>query len=740
MFSGKTGTLVNWLDGEDDDELQHALEFCDINDDGFVDFWAGRPGAASVDGGCSEGRVDLVSGKDFTVLQSIWGEFCDISFRLQSVIEDINSDGIEDVLIGAPNYNGLGFDWGRVYAYSGANGSLIYDITGDTNFGRLGAEIARVGDVDGDLRPDYAVHGINLFVYSGDSGERLFEIPIAGTHLDAAGDVNKDGFDDVLVGSINYESSGRAFVFSGADQSIIYEFSSPGSENFGTAINAGDVNADGWDDFVISDGPNDTAAHDAGLAILYSGRTGQLLYRHQEPINNLILGADIGAAGDVNQDGFHDYLIRASGFKVGNDAVGRVGLYAGNDLYLQASPKPIHVGELLTLEGREGEPGARILLALTAIDEVPLFIPLRLSTFDGSGLCSWTVAVPAGLEGVVLEFTAFAERTVFGDGVMDSSPETVHIIDPCGVGEGDADCNLNGVLDSCDIDSGSSLDIDLNGIPDECQGVLLVPDVYPTIQFAVDQAGPGATIVVSDGLYSGVDNTMINVLGKAITIQSANGPENCIIDCENQSQAFLFENGEQADTILEGFTIRAGTAGKGGAIFVMAANPTIRQCIFENHSASTEGGALYAIESDLVLEDCEFRASDANQEGGALYVEIGNPVLRRCVFDVNLSGSHGGAASFRSVNATLENCVAIQNTSDNQGGGFSFLNSTLTMVNTLLADNTGFVNGGGIHIDGGSAELRHCTVANNLSNPLIGVGGGSIRMSFRSVLVGPLQY
>ncbi len=89
---------------------------------------------------------------------------------------------------------------------------------------------------------------------------------------------------------------------------------------------------------------------------------------------------------------------------------------------------------------------------------------------------------------------------------------------------------------------------------------------FSTIQAAIDAAVDGDEVIVADGTYTGVGNRDIDFKGKAITVRSENGPDNCIIDCEREGRGFYFHNGEDDRSILQGLTITNGYADHGGGI------------------------------------------------------------------------------------------------------------------------------------------------------------------------------
>jgi len=95
--------------------------------------------------------------------------------------------------------------------------------------------------------------------------------------------------------------------------------------------------------------------------------------------------------------------------------------------------------------------------------------------------------------------------------------------------------------------------------------IINVPEDYETIQAAITAANNGDTIIVTDGTYHEHD---IDLQGKSIhlkSLKSDGGPYACTIDCHSLGRGFILDSGEDENCIIEGFTIRNGSAFDGGA-------------------------------------------------------------------------------------------------------------------------------------------------------------------------------
>lgn len=364
----------------------------DVNDDGLDDLIIGASNADPAGQGQAgesyvifgaeafDAVVNLsdLDGSNGFILNGI--DAGDVSGNSVSAAGDVNGDGVGDIILGAPSAfaNGINRSGESYVIFGNASGFEaqinLSDLDGTNGFilngiGNLNASgraVSRAGDVNGDNVDDliigatgaeaaYVVFGqtdaftpqFNLSDLNGSNGFTLQGTNIGsftGRSVDAAGDVNGDGFGDVIIGSrapANGNSlAGESYVVFGAEvfDSTLNLAELDGSNGFSlggidpsddsgvSVAGAGDVNNDGFDDLLIGASqadPNELSG--AGESYLFFGKMGgfaaQFNFADLNGGNGLVFngiaagdqsGRAVSGAGDVNNDGFADLLIGAT--------------------------------------------------------------------------------------------------------------------------------------------------------------------------------------------------------------------------------------------------------------------------------------------------------------------------------------------------------------------------------------------------------------------------------------------
>ncbi|MBI5488359.1 MAG: FG-GAP repeat protein [Deltaproteobacteria bacterium] len=326
----------------------------DFDGDGYSDLLVGAPR----EGVNAPGRVRLFLGgapPDATADATMDGTapgagFGDFLGEAVGGAGDVNGDGFADFLAGARNAPTTSPGDGRAYLFlGGASPNLVADVTyvPVTTGGGLGRSVAGAGDINGDGFADVIIGARNVgppsntgraYVYlGGTSPDAVFDVELAplgtgeqfGTSVAGAGDVNGDGFGDVVVGAYAWNGSGlmtgRAYMFlGGAAMDTTYDVRVDGTAAgayYGSSVSAaGDFNDDGFADFVFG------ASGLARAEVFYGGTTVNATPDVVLTSASQYFGGSVARAGDANGDGIGDLLVGAYGASLG---VGAAYLYLG---------------------------------------------------------------------------------------------------------------------------------------------------------------------------------------------------------------------------------------------------------------------------------------------------------------------------------------------------------------------------------------------------------------------------
>lgn len=252
------------------------------------------------------------------------------------------------------------------------------------------------------------------------------------------------------------------------------------------------------------------------------------------------------------------------------------------------------------------------------------------------------------------------------------------------------------------------------------------PANFNNIQDAINAAQDADTVIVGDGTYTGYGNRDIDFLGKEITVRSANGPENCIIDCRGAGRGFHFQSGEDEDSIVQGFTITNGIAPEGGAIYCSQSSPKLINCVLRANEGTNDdsgGGAIYNDYSSPTVINCTFIENEAYPSaafGGAIHNNTSSPTLTNCTFLNNKAWSGGAIFNNKNSDPVLTNCTFTNNTAS-QGGGVSNCVSSPKIEYCTFTANSAFY-GGGLYNLLGDMMVINCSFAANTSSR----GGGAV--------------
>jgi len=350
----------------------------DVNGDGYDDVTvvAFRFDSPDIDEGKAFLYLGSATGLSTTPAWTVEGDQAGAQLSAAAKAGDVNGDGFDDVIVGVGSYDGSEVDEGRALLYLGSAAGLSttpsWVMEGNQAGAFYGGTVIGAGDVNSDGFADVLVGAAGfdngqvdegmVFLYHG-SASGLSTTPDWTAESDQAGvimsrgsgpgDLNGDGFDDVAVGcqfcDNGQNNEGRVFLFKGSSHGLrrrpfrILEIDAVDALFGNQLAGAGDINADGYDDLIVN-APQLGGGATPRVFVYMGDNNGP------GPAADLVLQADpvggqfgisLNTAGDVNADGFADIIIGARTFQVTLPLQGRTYVYAGSATGL--NPVPLQV-------------------------------------------------------------------------------------------------------------------------------------------------------------------------------------------------------------------------------------------------------------------------------------------------------------------------------------------------------------------------------------------------------------
>ena len=335
FISGTSGGLARVISGKDGTTLYTFSEAAgafgqkvagagDVNKDGYADVIV----SAHRDGtnGTDSGAVWVYSGIDGSVLYTFYGNDYFFGFSAAGA-GDVNKDGFADIIVGSQATNDAGQGNGKARIFSGQTGNILYTLNGDTNGDMFGYSVDGAGDLNKDGYDDViisALIGNYTRVVSGIDGSTLTTLTVgANRNVVGAGDLNNDTYPDLLLG----KADGTTVAVSGQDYSTLHTYTAPGTgSQTGRGIeSASDVNGDGFDDFVVG-----RMVHNSykGKVDIVSGKDGSIIATIEGDNENDYLGLSVAGIGDINNDGIPEFIVGAYGDDDNGNDSGSISIYA----------------------------------------------------------------------------------------------------------------------------------------------------------------------------------------------------------------------------------------------------------------------------------------------------------------------------------------------------------------------------------------------------------------------------
>jgi len=216
---------------------------------------------------------------------------------------------------------------------------------------------------------------------------------------------------------------------------------------------------------------------------------------------------------------------------------------------------------------------------------------------------------------------------------------------------------------------------------------------YSNLTEALQQAQPEDTILLEPGLYRGNLNRDLYHFNGTVTIESAQGPQTCIMDCESSGR-FLYASVSLGDTVtLKGLTIINARGGSGNIYVSGGGSLTLDNCIVRDCVSTSSGGVIYSSYGDqITLKRSLFLNNSSESRGGVLNVYNTVITIDHCIFAGNTCGRTGAVLYVDSYDegktVSITNSTFSKNTPDDEGAILDgYFSDDVSFKNCIIADN-----------------------------------------------------
>ena len=786
-LNGINGFAINGIDGRSGSSVSNAGDF---NGDGLDDLIVGGPYAGIA--GLNIGQSYVIFGRDGGFAASL--------------------------------------ELGDLLAENGGNGRNGFVIIGSDRGGRLGSSVSRAGDINGDglddlivgapfadVRTNYSREGQSYVVFgtSQSLGASLILESLNGTNglvingigdddnsgwsVSHAGDINGDGLDDLAIGSPfadlsdNYSNEGQSYVLFGSDEGFDASFELAdldGTNGFvieginqndklGFAVShAGDINGDGLDDLIVGAPDADIRDDSSSVGQSYvvfgndEGFDASFELADLDGTNGFVIdgidsfdqaGSSVSHAGDINGDGIDDLIVGAPSAEPstrGNRGQSYVVFGSG-----EGFEAIIELSDLLPENGGDGSNG--IVITGNNYDNAGSSVS-NAGDINGDGISDLIIGAPnfsSYNSGSGQAYVIFGSKEGFapildladfdGSGLLlkgiDSFDKTGQSVSNAGDINGDGiddlivgapDADASGV----GRDSGRSYvvfgfstdpppifpSLTVDTLIDDNDGNLSPGDV--SLREAIALIRDGGTIDFAAGLSGTITLELGQLLiNKSLTIVGP-GADVITVSGDNQVRVIDIDDGnssERREVVIDGLTISDGKALKGGGIRNAEAL-TIANITLSGNSAASRGSGIdntylgtVNLTSGTVSGNFGSGISNSGTFDLADSTVSGNSnggIFNDGTFDLTNSTVSGnlGSGIFNSGTVDLTHSTVSGNLTDFSGGGINNF-GTATLNSTTVSGNSAGERGGGVH-NTGTVILNNSTVSGNAA----GENGGGI--------------